>query len=525
MQGKIVVSDSKARKALSPSAKKILDEHQTRAIAEELRAEKKELVQCHGVFDLLHHGHVEHLEEAKTHGDVLIVSVTSDEYVNKGPGRPVFPIEIRAMMLAALEVVDYVVISRHPTAEHSIEIVRPHHFVKGPDYVELSADASGNIRREADAVEKHGGAVIFTEAPTMSSSTVVNAAGLAHSDHLSKWLREVREKISEEDIDEWFSDLQSLKVLVVGETIIDKYVSCEALGKTSKDPILAFLTGEEESQLGGAIAVARHLTGLGAQTTLLSRLGIDQEGTKTKLRINEDIHMSTVFHESAHTQTIVKKRFIDNATGAKVFEAYEMSDAPATSDMDDEFCNLLGTMIDEFDLILIADYGHGLLSEKVVERLSTAEGTIAVNTQSNAGNRGFNSISRYPRVNILCLNGSELQLELKKKHTTITELMPGLGHGLGADWVAVTEGAQGLALWEAMQGVTQMPAFTEQVRDRVGAGDALFATVSVLLKIGASAEGVGLFGNLAGASMVSSLGNRNVVSATSLVRHAKIALK
>lgn len=520
-----MLSDLNVRKGSSPSAEKILPELKARDLTTKLRAEGKVLVQCHGVFDLLHRGHVEHLEEAKTHGDLLIVSVTSDEYVNKGPGRPVFPIEVRALMLAALEVVDYVFISRYPTAEPSIDLIRPHNFVKGPDYSELAADATGNIQREVDAVQKHGGAVIFTEADTMSSSTMVNAAGLAHSEELSQWLRDAREKISEDNIDAWFSDIKSLKVLVVGETIIDKYVSCEALGKTSKEPILAFLQGEEESQLGGAIAVARHLAGLGAQATLLSRLGIDQEGTRTKVRIKEDVGISTIFHESARTKTIVKRRFVDQATGAKVFETYEMSDAPATKDMDDEFCRLLEGVIDEFDLILVADYGHGLLSEKVVKKLSLSKKTIAVNTQSNAGNRGFNSISRYPRVDILCLNGSELQLELKKKHATISELIPGLGDGLGADWVAVTEGAKGLALWGGQKGVTQMPAFTEQVTDRVGAGDALFATVSVLLKIGACREAVGLFGNLAGASMVSSFGNRKTVSAPALVRHAKIALK
>ena len=509
----------------SPSVEKIIDEQQAKKEFAQSRTKNRVIVQCHGVFDLLHRGHVEHLEEAKAHGDTLIVSVTSDEYVNKGPGRPVYGVQVRAMMLAALEIVDFVMISHYPTAVPSIDIIKPHIFVKGPDYRELDADDTGNIQRELEAVEKHGGTVVFTNAATMSSSTIVNLAGLAHSGELSRWLRQARERISEENVDEWFSDIDSLKVLVVGEVIIDKYVSCEALGKTSKDPILAFLQGEEESQLGGAIAVARHVAGLGAKTTLLSRLGKDQEGTETKLRLKEHAKISTIFHESAQTRTIVKRRFVDQATGAKVFETYEMSDSPAVDDMDDEFCDLVDGLINEFDLILVADYGHGLLSEKVVEKLSTAKGTLAVNTQSNAGNRGFNSISRYPRVDILCLNGSELKLELKKQHTTIAELIPGLGNNLRADWVAVTEGAKGLALWGQQQGVAQIPAFTEQVTDRVGAGDALFATVSILLKIGAPPEVVGLFGNLAGASMISSLGNRNSVSAPELIRHAKIALK
>ena len=519
------MSDFRVETSSSRRHEKVLNEHQLEAISHGLRKDRKLAVQCHGVFDLLHLGHVQHLEEAKLHGEILIVSVTSDEYVNKGPGRPVFRTETRAMMLAALEVVDYVFISRHPTAVQAIQLIRPHTFVKGPDYSDLAADATGNIQSEVDAVEKNGGVVVFTEAATMSSSALVNSAGMAHTVQLSQWLREAREKISDEIIDSWFSDIKSLKVLVVGETIIDKYVFCEALGKTSKDPILAFLGGEEESQLGGAIAVARHVAGLGAQTTLLSRLGTDEEGTATKLRLKKDADISTIFQESAHAPTIVKRRFVDQATGAKVFETYEMSDEPATEDMDDDFWTLLDGVMDEFDLILVADYGHGLLSQRVLEKLSSAKGTVAANTQSNAGNRGFNSISRYPRVDILCLNGSELQLELKKKHATVGELMPTLGNDLGADWVVVTEGAKGLALWGKQQGVQQMPAFTEQVKDRVGAGDALFATVSVLLKIGAHPGAAALFGNLAGASMVSNLGNRESVRATTLMRHARTALK
>lgn len=518
-------SDSSSRKGNSRSASKVLDDEQAKVAFSRFRREKKVVVHCHGVFDLLHRGHVEHLEEAKAKGEILIVSVTSDEHVNKGPGRPVFPVEVRALMVAALEVVDYVWISRHPTAEPAIEIVRPAYFVKGPDYVDLSADVTGNIQKELDAVKKNGGVVVFTEAPAMSSSTLINATGLAHSEQLTQWLGKARGLVSEKDIDGWFSEMQSLKVLVIGETIVDRYVFCEALGKTSKDPVLAFLKGGQEDQLGGAVAVARHGAGLGASVTLLTRLGMDEAGKQTKELMTNAVGVSSVFQQSAEIQTIVKTRFVDEGSGAKVFETYEMSDGPATKKLDDEFCELLDGILDDFDLILVADYGHGLLSEQVVQRLAGAKGTVAVNTQSNAGNRGFNSISRYPRVDIVSLNGSEVQLELKKKHTTVSELMPGLGHDLGAQWVVVTEGAGGLALWGPEKGVTQMPAFTEQVRDRVGAGDALFVVVAVLLQVGASTEGVGLFGNLAGASMISDLGNRSTANAPALIRHAKIALK
>lgn len=167
--------------------------------------------------------------------------------------------------------------------------------------------------------------------------------------------------------------------------------------------------------------------------------------------------------------------------------------------------------------------GRGLLlyDEKVIDTLSKAPGVVSVNTQSNAGNRGFNSISRYPRLHIVSLNGGELALELRRKDVDILNILPKLGETTGAQWIVVTEGAEGMALWSRGFPVSEMPAFTENVQDRVGAGDALFAAVSLLLAVGAGPAVVGLLGNLDGEAIVADLGNRYSLSATDLQRHAE----
>src|SRR5690242_11299404 len=90
------------------------------------------IVHAHGVFDVLHAGHLAYLESAKRFGDILVVTVTADRFVNKGPGRPYFNGNIRANMLAALEIVDYVAINFYPTAVPAIEKLKPHFYVKGP---------------------------------------------------------------------------------------------------------------------------------------------------------------------------------------------------------------------------------------------------------------------------------------------------------------------------------------------------------------------------------------------------------
>src|SRR5262249_37229822 len=142
---------------------------------------------CHGVFDLLHPGHVRHLAQARTFGDVLVVTLTPDRYVNKGANRPAFPEGLRAEVLAALGDVDYVAINRWPTAVETIHLLRPHAFVKGSEFRDLK-DVIGHVSREAEAVRSVGGEVVFTEDITFSSSGLINRYLLQFPDEVRDYL-------------------------------------------------------------------------------------------------------------------------------------------------------------------------------------------------------------------------------------------------------------------------------------------------------------------------------------------------
>src|SRR5205814_7480144 len=116
----------------------------------------KTVVQCHGVFDLLHIGHIRHFQEAKKAGQILVVTITPDRHVNKGPHRPVFTESLRAEAIAALDLVDYVAINKWPTAVEAIQTLRPDVYAKGSDYRDASADHTGGIMLEQQAVEGGG---------------------------------------------------------------------------------------------------------------------------------------------------------------------------------------------------------------------------------------------------------------------------------------------------------------------------------------------------------------------------------
>ena len=242
-----------------------------------LKSTGKKIVHCHGVFDLLHIGHIKHFEEAKTFGDVLVVSITPDEFVNKGPGRPAFSTALRLEALSALESVDYVVANKWPTAEEIIKIIQPNVYCKGPDYKNHSDDITGKISDEENAVKSIGGKIIYTNDITFSSSSLLNKFGDIYSKEQELFIRNIKDKYSFEMIQKKVKGLNKLKVLVIGETIIDQYVFCEALGKSGKEPVLVLRDLETQEYLGGSLAIARHLSSFCENVSVLSFLGKDNE--------------------------------------------------------------------------------------------------------------------------------------------------------------------------------------------------------------------------------------------------------
>ena len=218
---------------------------------QKLKAAGKKIVLSHGVFDLLHVGHIRHFEEARKMGDVLVVTLTQDEYVNKGPQRPAFSQDLRAEVIAALNVVDYVAINRWPLASETIQLLRPDIYAKGPDYKVLENDITGGIIKEAEAIRSVGGEIRCTDDLTFSSSSLMNEHLAVFSPEVNNYLEDFRGRHSVDEVLGWLKQASKLRPVVVGEAIIDEYVFCDTIGKSTKDPILAVLQERVECYAGG----------------------------------------------------------------------------------------------------------------------------------------------------------------------------------------------------------------------------------------------------------------------------------
>ena len=239
---------------------KIITIDDAKNIASGLRAKNKKIILCHGVFDLLHIGHIDYLSESKSVADILIVSLTEDKHVNKGPNRPVFNQMQRARAIAALQIVDHVVINNSSNAINLIKSIKPNLYSKGRDYKNLSSDITGMIKKEKDAIKSVGGDIYFAQTPLSSSTKIMNTYEMVFDQDQSNLIKKVKKELNSSNIQDWIERLCKINVLVVGELIVDEYVFCEALGKSGKEPVLALRNTNTERYAGGVAAIARHLS-------------------------------------------------------------------------------------------------------------------------------------------------------------------------------------------------------------------------------------------------------------------------
>ena len=181
----------------------------------------KIVVLCHGVFDLVHIGHIKHFEDAKSHGDILVVSVTTDIYVNKRPDGPFLDINKRLEYLTHLDLVDYVVVSKNNSAIEIINYIKPNFYAKGIEYKNLKNDSHGNLRKEIKAVTNFGGKIIYTNKEVSSSSFIVNNL---KKDLNKIWYLKAKKSINIDEVIKISKKIKKLKICVIGENISDIYI-------------------------------------------------------------------------------------------------------------------------------------------------------------------------------------------------------------------------------------------------------------------------------------------------------------
>lgn len=490
-------------------SRKILTISDLAALRERLR--DKAIVLCHGAFDLVHMGHVLHFEEAASFGDVLVVTITADHYITKKRSVS-FSEEYRARQVAALEIVDFVAIVNDPSAVPAIEALKPDVYVKGSEYSNLILDKTANIFREKHLTESYGGRVHFTTGETFSSTKLshfLQASPEAVQDNpllrnekvLFRDLSDLKFKLDE--VKAYLVGASQLRVCLLGETIIDEWVDINVTNLSQKSRCVAGQETARIRQVGGAGIIALHLS------NFVKHVHSFTNGLLGDLPPNLEV---TQLAQSP----LVKTRFVDQASGSPLFESKNLDIPDVRRELPD---------FDAYDLVLIADFGHGLLDARAINAKIAGKQRcyVAAMAQVNSSNYGYNLPIKYVGADYYSLNRTEAELSLHEKDLAFEELLNRTGRLLRCGTLSVTDGNHG-AMVRVGAEVFSLPTLSTSVVDTIGCGDAYFALSSAAACLGLPARLVALVGSIAAAAMTQRRCNDRPVTEQEFTTIAKIVI-
>lgn len=488
---------------------------------------KKKIILCHGVFDILHIGHIKYLKKAKTLGDKLFVSITADKYVNKGPGRPVFNQFQRKEFLETLKFVNKVIISNDFSAVKIIKKIKPDFYVKGADYLQKKNDFTKKIIIEKKTVEKYGGKFVALDEEMYSSSNIINNSFSNLNNEQKSFLYKIKKKYSFEKLKNYLDQLEKKSFICLGELILDKYIFCNVVGKSGKDPHLVYEKIHSNTYIGGAGAIANQISEFTKNVNLISYIGaVNSKLNFIKKNISNNINFE--FVEKKNSPTIIKERFIEKNSNTKVFGVYYFNNN--FIDQKSEI-NIKKTLKRSMKLkkssIIVSDYGHGLISKNLAKYLSSSN-HLYLNTQINASNIGYHSLNNYNKINTLLINEKELRYEMRDKFSNIDDLSKKLISKTMIKNLIVTRGAKGLSMYYLEKKkilIIKCPAFANKIVDKIGAGDTILSLISIFLSSKMPRDLSIFLASLGAAMSVERYANSETISKDQILNYAKYILK
>ena len=433
----------------------------------------KKVIMTHGCFDSIHPGHIRHLNYAKSKADILVASVTADRHINKGIYRPHVPERLRAETIAAFEMVDYVIIDDNPTPLENISLLKPDYFAKGYEYSDFHHVATDE---ETKAVDSYGGEMIFTPGDVVYSSTKLLNTHLPdlRIEKLQNLMKSFL--ISFDDLKSALRKFSDFKVHVVGDTIIDTYTRTNLIGSNAKTPTFSVLYDGHEDYVGGAAIVAQHLKAAGADVTLSTVLGDDALGEWASERMAE--------------AKIKGKGIIDNKRptthkNAIIAGDYRLLkiDTLDNSIISGKALNQLKEEVSAIsaDCVMFSDFRHGIFSKSTLPVLIDAipEGMFRVADSQVASRWG--NITEFKGFDLITPNEKEARFALADQDSNIGRLIAATREIAQCKNIILKLGARGTFFLEKNLPYS-VDAFTKNVRDPVGAGDALvsYATLTLL---------------------------------------------
>jgi len=443
------------------------------------RPRKNKVIICHGTFDVVHPGHVRHLLYAKSKADILVASLTCDQHVTKADMRPYVPDDLRAINLAAFQMVDYVIIDENPTPIEALKYLEPDFFAKGYEYV------AGNIppktQEEMEALETFGGEIIFTPGDVVYSSSRFIETSPPNISIEKLMVLMQAEGINFDDLRGAIDSFAGYKVHIVGDTIIDSFSRCSMIGGMTKTPTMSVRFEEKTDYVGGAGVVAKHLSAAGAEVTFSTVLGDDDLG---KFAL-DDLKKSGV-----KCLPIIDPTRPTTNKNAFVASDYRLLkvDTLDNRSISEKIVKKLQKQLSKHttDVVVFSDFRHGIFNKQTIDDLVRAipEGAFRVADSQVASRWG--NITEFKGFDLITPNEREARFALGDQDSVMRPLATELFKKAECKTLILKLGARGILTYRTKPAddprtIISVDSFASHVVDAVGAGDALLAYASLAM--------------------------------------------
>ncbi len=456
----------------------------------------KKVIMCHGVFDIVHPGHVRHLLYAKSKADVLIASLTADRHIDKGKYRPHVPQELRAVNLAAFELVDYVVIDEHATPIENLKVIQPDYFVKGYEY-NATGEIHARTQEEIDAVQSYGGELLFSPGDIVySSSNLINLAPPVLK--LEKLLTLMdNEKITFDMLRGCLDAMKGKRVHLVGDTIVDSYTYCAMIGGQTKTPTMSVMFERKVDFIGGAAIVAKHMKSAGAEVIFSTVLGEDE---------HKDFVIENLREAGVDCRPVIDATRPTVNKNAVVTGGYRLLkiDTLDNSSISDQVLQQLTRTVRDMrtEAVVFSDFRHGIFNRRTIPKLIEAipEGTYRVADSQVASRWG--NITDFRGFDLITPNEREARFALADQDLGIRPLASGVYDAAQCKLLILKLGDRGVLTCrgekhEKLDSFFVVDSFVEKLVDAVGAGDALLAYATLAMLTGKNPVMATILGSIA----------------------------
>jgi len=458
------------------------------------RPRSKKVIMCHGTFDVVHPGHIRHLLYGKTKADILIASLTADIHIKKGNMRPYVPEELRAVNLAALEMVDYVVIDSNPTPLSNLSIIKPDFFAKGYEY--KAGEVHPKTQEEIEVLDSYGGEMIFTPGDIVYSSSALLELAPPSIGIEKLMVLMQRERITFTDLKNSIKKFSGIRVHVIGDTIIDTYTYCSMAGGMSKTPTMSVRLNKKTDYVGGAGIVAKHLRSAGAEVTFSTVLGDDDYGRFAQ----EDLKLYGI--NLLPIVDVTRPTVNKNAIVVQDYRLLKV-DTLDNRSISDKILAKLNSQIKQTssDVVAFCDFRHGIFNRTTIPSLtqSIPKGVFKVADSQVASRWG--NILDFQGFDLITPNEREARFALGDQDSVLRPLAIDLYEKSNCKTLILKCGDRGIITYrtaaEDYKAFYAIDSFADQIIDAVGAGDALLSYATLALVSTGNEVIASILGNLA----------------------------